>query len=45
MTPNLIKKKVGLQNEVDLLTTTQAERLILTSQTRFMKREINLPKC
>lgn len=35
LTPDLIKKRVGLQTEVGLLTTTQAERLILMSCSRF----------
>lgn len=34
-TPDLIRRRVGLQTEIDLLTTTQAERFILTSRSRF----------
>ena len=34
-TPDLIRRRVGLQTEIDLLTTTQAERLILKSRSRF----------
>ena len=34
-TPDLIRRRVGIQTEIDLLTTTQAERLILKSHSRF----------
>lgn len=36
-TPDFIRRRVSIQTEIDLITTTQAEKLILKSRSRFYK--------